>query len=144
MTTCGPGTTSTRSSATGTSRSSTAGRSLYAYAMATEHTRLGLLVGANTFRNPGLQAKNATSLDHISNGRAILGIGAAWFEKEHEAHGIRFGASPGQRLDWLDESVRPPAPPARRRVRDVTAGRPLRDRSTAPQSRSPSSPTCRS
>jgi alkanesulfonate monooxygenase SsuD/methylene tetrahydromethanopterin reductase-like flavin-dependent oxidoreductase (luciferase family) len=78
---------------------------LYAYAMATEHTRLGLLVGANTFRNPGIQAKNATSLDHISNGRAILGIGAAWFEKEHEAHGIRFGASPGQRLDWLDESI---------------------------------------
>ena len=78
---------------------------LYAYAMATEHTRLGLLVGANTFRNPGIQAKNATSLDHISNGRAILGIGAAWFEKEHEAHGIRFGVSPGQRLDWLDESI---------------------------------------
>ncbi len=78
---------------------------LYAYAMATEQTRLGLLVGANTFRNPGIQAKNATSLDHISNGRAILGVGAAWFEKEHEAHGIAFGASPGQRLDWLDESV---------------------------------------
>lgn len=78
---------------------------LFAYAMATEHTRLGLLVGANTFRNPGLQAKNATSLDHISGGRAILGIGAAWNDKEHEAHGIRFGASPGQRLDWLDESA---------------------------------------
>ena len=78
---------------------------LYAYAMATKNTRLGLLVGANTFRNPGIQAKNATSLDHISNGRAILGIGAAWFEKEHEAHDIRFGLSPGQRLDWLDESV---------------------------------------
>ena len=78
---------------------------LYAYAMATEQTRLGLLVGANTFRNPGIQAKNATSLDHISNGRAILGVGAAWFDKEHEAHGIAFGASPGQRLDWLDESV---------------------------------------
>jgi len=78
---------------------------LYAYAVATKNTRLGLLVGANTFRNPGIQAKNATSLDHISNGRAILGIGAAWFEKEHEAHDIRFGLSPGQRLDWLDESV---------------------------------------
>jgi alkanesulfonate monooxygenase SsuD/methylene tetrahydromethanopterin reductase-like flavin-dependent oxidoreductase (luciferase family) len=78
---------------------------LFAYAVATEHARLGLFVGANTLRNPGIQAKNATTLDHISNGRAILGIGGAWNEKEHESHGIEFGASPGQRLDWLDESV---------------------------------------
>jgi alkanesulfonate monooxygenase SsuD/methylene tetrahydromethanopterin reductase-like flavin-dependent oxidoreductase (luciferase family) len=78
---------------------------LHAYAVATEHARLGLLVGANTFRNPGIQAKNATTLDHISNGRAILGVGAAWFEKEHLAHGIEFGRTVGERLDWLDESV---------------------------------------
>ena len=79
--------------------------SLAAWAMATEKTRVGLLVGANTFRNPGLNAKNATTLDHISNGRAILGLGAAWFDLEHEAHGIDFGSGFGQRLDWLDESV---------------------------------------
>jgi alkanesulfonate monooxygenase SsuD/methylene tetrahydromethanopterin reductase-like flavin-dependent oxidoreductase (luciferase family) len=78
---------------------------LTGYAVATEHTRLGLLVGANTFRNPGLNAKNAATLDHISNGRAILGLGAAWFELEHRAHGIEFGRSPGERLDWLDEAV---------------------------------------
>jgi alkanesulfonate monooxygenase SsuD/methylene tetrahydromethanopterin reductase-like flavin-dependent oxidoreductase (luciferase family) len=78
---------------------------LAAWAMATERVRLGLLVGANTFRNPGIQAKNATTLDHISGGRAILGVGGAWFEVEHRAHGIEFGTSPGQRLDWLDESV---------------------------------------
>jgi alkanesulfonate monooxygenase SsuD/methylene tetrahydromethanopterin reductase-like flavin-dependent oxidoreductase (luciferase family) len=78
---------------------------LAAWAMATERTRLGLLVGANTFRNPGLVAKTATTLDHISGGRAILGIGGAWMEPEHRAHGIEFGSGFGQRLDWLDESV---------------------------------------
>ena len=78
---------------------------LAALAMATEKTRLGLLVGANTFRNPGLTAKLAGTLDHISNGRAILGIGGAWMEPEHRAHGIDFGTGFGQRLDWLDEAV---------------------------------------
>ena len=71
----------------------------------TTRVRLGLMVGANTFRNPGLTAKLATTLDHVSGGRAVLGIGAAWFEREHEAFGIEFGKSPGERLDWLDESV---------------------------------------
>ena len=78
---------------------------LHAWAMATEHVRLGLMVAANTFRNPGLVAKQAATLDHVSGGRAILGIGGAWMEPEHTAHGIAFGTSPGQRLDWLDESV---------------------------------------
>ena len=63
------------------------------------------MVGANTFRNPGLTAKLATTLDHVSNGRAVLGIGGAWFEREHEAFGVDFGKSVGERLDWLDESV---------------------------------------
>ncbi len=63
------------------------------------------MVGANTFRNPGLTAKLATTLDHVSGGRAVLGIGGAWFEREHDAFGIDFGASPGERLDRLDESV---------------------------------------
>jgi alkanesulfonate monooxygenase SsuD/methylene tetrahydromethanopterin reductase-like flavin-dependent oxidoreductase (luciferase family) len=78
---------------------------LAGWSMATERTRLGLLVGANTFRNPGLTAKLAATLDHISNGRGILGIGGAWFELEHKAHGIDFGSGFGQRLDWLDEAV---------------------------------------
>ena len=78
---------------------------LAAWARETTQTRLGLLVGANTFRNPGLVAKTATTLDHISDGRAILGIGGAWMDLEHQAHGIDFGSGFGQRLDWLDESV---------------------------------------
>jgi F420-dependent oxidoreductase-like protein len=71
----------------------------------TGKVRLGLMVGANTFRNPGLTAKLATTLDHVSGGRAVLGIGGAWFEREHDAFGIDFGASVGERLDRLDESV---------------------------------------
>ncbi|HYH93697.1 MAG TPA: LLM class flavin-dependent oxidoreductase [Candidatus Saccharimonadales bacterium] len=78
---------------------------LAGWAPQTERTRLGLLVGANTFRNPGLVAKAVTTIDHISGGRAILGIGGAWMEPEHTAHGIDFGTGFGQRLDWLDESV---------------------------------------
>jgi alkanesulfonate monooxygenase SsuD/methylene tetrahydromethanopterin reductase-like flavin-dependent oxidoreductase (luciferase family) len=76
-----------------------------AWAMATKRVKVGLMVGANTFRNPGLVAKIVTTLDHVSNGRAILGIGGAWFELEHREFGFDFGSGPGQRLDWLDESV---------------------------------------
>jgi len=78
---------------------------LGAWAQATRQIQIGLMVGANTFRNPGLVAKSIATLDHISGGRAILGIGGAWFEYEHTAHGIDFGTGFGQRLDWLDESV---------------------------------------
>jgi alkanesulfonate monooxygenase SsuD/methylene tetrahydromethanopterin reductase-like flavin-dependent oxidoreductase (luciferase family) len=78
---------------------------LAAWAKVTRRARIGLLVGANTFRNPGLVAKLITTIDHISQGRAILGIGGAWFETEHTQHGIEFGASPGTRLRWMDEAV---------------------------------------
>src|SRR5207244_3305538 len=55
--------------------------------------------------NPALVAKMVTTLDHISGGRAVLGIGGAWFETEHVAFGIEFGSGFGERLDWLDEAV---------------------------------------
>ena len=79
---------------------------LSAAAAVTKRVRLGLMVGANTFRNPGLTAKLATTLDNISQGRAVLGIGGAWFEREHEAFGLaEWGSGFGERLDRLDESV---------------------------------------
>src|SRR6188768_3011968 len=78
---------------------------LAAWAQATEHVRIGLMVGANPFREPTLTAKMATTLDHISGGRAILGIGAAWFEEEHEAFGIAFGSGFPERLRWLGEAL---------------------------------------
>jgi alkanesulfonate monooxygenase SsuD/methylene tetrahydromethanopterin reductase-like flavin-dependent oxidoreductase (luciferase family) len=76
-----------------------------AVATTTQHASVGLLVGANTFRNPALVAKMVTTLDHISGGRAVLGIGAAWFETEHEAFGLEFGERPGERLRWLGEAL---------------------------------------
>jgi alkanesulfonate monooxygenase SsuD/methylene tetrahydromethanopterin reductase-like flavin-dependent oxidoreductase (luciferase family) len=78
---------------------------LAAAAAVTTHARLGLLVAANTLRNPGLTAKLATTLDHVSDGRAILGLGGGWFAEEHEAFGIDFGSGFGERLDRLAESV---------------------------------------
>jgi len=78
---------------------------LAAWAQATERVRIGLMVGANSFRNPALVAKMATTLDHVSGGRAILGVGGAWFEEEHEAFGIDFGSGFPERLRWLGEAL---------------------------------------
>ncbi len=76
-----------------------------AWAQATQRVHIGLMVGANPFREPTLVAKMATTLDHISNGRAILGIGAAWFREEHLDFGFEFGAGPPERLRWLREAL---------------------------------------
>jgi alkanesulfonate monooxygenase SsuD/methylene tetrahydromethanopterin reductase-like flavin-dependent oxidoreductase (luciferase family) len=78
---------------------------LAAWAQATERVKIGLMVGANTFREPALTAKMVTTLDHISNGRAILGIGGAWFETEHRAYGLQFGSGFPERLRWLGEAL---------------------------------------
>ena len=78
---------------------------LAAWATLTKRIGLGLMVGANPFRNPGLVAKSIITIDHISDGRAVCGIGGAWNGFEAEAFGIEFGSGFGERLDWLDESV---------------------------------------
>ena len=77
-----------------------------AVAAQTKRATIGHLVSANTFRNPALLAKMITTIDHISGGRAVLGIGAAWMEPEHTAFGIEFGDRPGTRLRWLEQSLR--------------------------------------
>ncbi len=71
----------------------------------TSRVTLGHLVAANTFRNPGVIAKQATTIDHLSGGRFVLGLGGGWFEREHDAFGIDFGSGFGERLDRLDEAV---------------------------------------
>jgi alkanesulfonate monooxygenase SsuD/methylene tetrahydromethanopterin reductase-like flavin-dependent oxidoreductase (luciferase family) len=78
---------------------------LSAWAARTRRVGLGLFVGANTFHHPAITARLATTLDHISGGRAIVGLGAGWFEREHAAYGLEFGASPGERIGWLDEAA---------------------------------------
>ena len=77
-----------------------------AVAAHTKRATIGHLVTANTFRNPALVAKMITTIDHISDGRAVLGIGAAWMEPEHTGFGIEFGDRPGTRLRWLEHSLK--------------------------------------
>jgi alkanesulfonate monooxygenase SsuD/methylene tetrahydromethanopterin reductase-like flavin-dependent oxidoreductase (luciferase family) len=78
---------------------------LAALAAVTARPRLGHLVTAVTFRNIGVIAKMATTLDHVSGGRFVLGLGAGWHPREHEAFGIDFGSGFGERLDRLDEAA---------------------------------------
>ena len=77
---------------------------LAALARETKTVRLGTLVTGVTYRNPALLAKTATTLDVISGGRAIFGLGAAWFEAEHDAFGIEFPPI-RERMDRLDEAL---------------------------------------
>ncbi len=77
---------------------------LSALAARTSRISLGALVTGVTYRYPAVLAKQVTTLDVISNGRAILGIGAAWNEEEHVAYGIPFLAA-GERLDRLEEAL---------------------------------------
>jgi alkanesulfonate monooxygenase SsuD/methylene tetrahydromethanopterin reductase-like flavin-dependent oxidoreductase (luciferase family) len=77
-----------------------------AIAALTQRPRVGLIVSANTLRHPALVAKMAVTLDHISGGRAVCGLGAGWAEHEHQVHGIDFGASPGDRIERLRDATR--------------------------------------
>ncbi|MGI8796119.1 MAG: LLM class F420-dependent oxidoreductase [Acidimicrobiia bacterium] len=77
---------------------------LGALAARTERVKLGTLVTGVTYRNPALLAKLVTTLDVISRGRAFLGIGAAWYEEEHDAFGFDF-PSVGGRMQRLEEAV---------------------------------------
>jgi F420-dependent oxidoreductase-like protein len=77
---------------------------LGALATATERVQLGTLVTGNTYRNPTLLAKVITTLDVISSGRAILGIGTGWFELEHDELGYEFGTFT-DRFNRLDEAL---------------------------------------
>ncbi len=77
---------------------------LAALAQHTERVRLSALVTGNTYRNPALLAKTLTTLDHVSHGRATLGIGAGWFQAEHDALGFPFGTF-GERFEKLEEAL---------------------------------------
>jgi F420-dependent oxidoreductase-like protein len=77
---------------------------LGALATATSNVQLGTLVTGNTYRNPTLLAKAITTLDVISQGRAILGVGTGWFELEHDQLGYEFGTFT-ERFNKLDEAL---------------------------------------
>jgi len=78
---------------------------LSALAVATERVRLAPLVLGITYRHPAVLAKWAATVDHVSGGRLLLGIGAGWQENEHEQYGIRLGP-PGERIERFEEAVR--------------------------------------
>ncbi|MFC5379448.1 LLM class F420-dependent oxidoreductase [Aquipuribacter nitratireducens] len=73
-------------------------------AAATSRVRLSALVTGNTYRNPALLAKTVTTLDVLSGGRAVLGLGAGWFREEHEAFGFEFGTVT-DRFQRLEEAL---------------------------------------
>jgi F420-dependent oxidoreductase-like protein len=77
---------------------------LSALAATTSRVNLGAMVTGVTYRNPALLAKMVTTLDVISNGRAILGIGAGWFEREHVDYGFEFGTFT-DRFEKLEEAL---------------------------------------
>ena len=76
---------------------------LAALAMAVPRVRIGAMVTGNTYRHPAVLAKQAASVDHISGGRLVLGLGAGWQENEHRRYGIAFGTA-RDRADMLDEA----------------------------------------
>jgi F420-dependent oxidoreductase-like protein len=71
----------------------------------TENVRLSLLVTGTTYRHPGLLAKIVTTLDVLSRGRAMLGLGAAWYDREHAGLGVPF-PSTAERFERLEETLR--------------------------------------